>query len=109
MPTIRAAFTAGAGATVFPLAGNQYEFLPFPAALEFAVLGAAAGLQVTVYSGSDLLQQRGPATVKVTPVVYPDDFLLTDVARTSERLSIEVNNPTGAPIAGEVVCKITPL
>jgi hypothetical protein len=109
MPTIRQPYTAPAGGTVFPLQGQQYEFLPFSAALEFAVLAAAAGLEVTIYSGSDLLQQRGPATVKTTPPLYPDDFLLTDAARASERLSIEVSNPTGAPIAGEVVVKITPI
>jgi hypothetical protein len=109
MPTIRQTFNAGIGATVTPLQGSQYEYLPFAARLEFAVIAAAAGLRATVYSGSDVLQQNGPTTVKVTPVVYPDDFLLDDVAMAGERINIEINNPTAGAIAGEVVVKITPL
>lgn len=109
MPTMRVPFSAPIGGTVFPLQGQQYEYLPFASALEFAIVAAAAGLQVTVYSGSDLLQQAGPATVKATPPLYPDDFLLTDAARPGERISIQIANPTGGVIAGEVVVKITPL
>lgn len=109
MPTMRTPFSAPAGGTVFPLQGQQFEYLPFASALEFAITAAAAGLQVTVYSGSDLLQQRGPASVKATPPLYPDDFMLTDMARAGERISIEVSNPTAGAIAGEVVVKVTPL
>lgn len=111
MPTIRVTNTnIAANATVFPLTGNQYEYLPFNARVEFAVIASAAGIDVTVYSGSDVLQQSGPATVKATPPVYPDDFLLDDVAMAGERLNVVLRETAGAATTDtETVVKITPL
>jgi len=111
MPTIRVTSTnVAANATVFPLTGNQYEYLPFNARVEFAVIANAAGIDVTVYSGSDVLQQSGPATVKATPPVYPDDFLLDDVAMAGERLNVVLRETAGVATTDvETVVKITPL
>lgn len=109
MPTIRDSRSVAGGATAFPFQGNQYEYLPFAASLEFAIIAAATGVVATVYSGSDILQQRSPVTIKTTPVVYPDDFLITDAAYAGERISVEVQNTTGAPIVVETLVKITPL
>jgi len=124
MPTIRVKTVLGAAAqTVFPLQGNQYEFLPFNARIEFAIVGedGSAGIDIelvtaTVFSGSDILQQRSGITNKTLTTaqtknaVYPDDFLLDDVAAAGERLSVELNLPA-ATISGTVdtVVKITPL
>jgi len=134
MPTIRVrtviAETEGP-LTVFPLQGNQYEFLPFPARVEFAIVGnsalAAGGpgesadidkVTATVFSGSDILQQQSGITNKTDTTaqsknaVYPDDFLLDDVAAAGERLSVQLDIPdptiTFETIIDTVV-KITPL
>lgn len=111
MPTIRVTNTnIAANATVFPLQGNQYEYLPFAAQLEFAVIANAAGIDVTIYSGTDLLQQGGPATVKATPPVYPDDFLLDDVANAGERINVILRETAAvATTDTETVVRITPL
>lgn len=111
MPTIRVTTTnLAANATAFPLQGNQYEYLPFNARVEFAIVASAAGIDVTVYSGSDVLQQNGPATVKATPPVYPDDFLLDDVAMAGERLNVVLRETAGVATTDiETVVKITPL
>jgi len=111
MPTIRVTTTnIPANGTVFPLQGNQYEYLPFNARVEFAIVSNAAGIDVTVYSGSDVLQQNGPATVKATPPVYPDDFLLDDVAMAGERLNVVLRETAGVATTDiETVVKITPL
>ena len=111
MPTIRVTTTnLAANAQAFPLQGNQYEFLPFNARVEFAVVANAAGIDVTVYSGSDVLQQNGPATVKATPPLYPDDFLLDDVAMAGERLNVILRETAGVATTDiETVVKITPL
>lgn len=111
MPTIRATTTnLAANGTAFPLQGNQYEYLPFNAQLEFAVVANAAGILATVYSGSDVLQQAGAATVKSTSPVYPDDFLLTDVAMAGERISVELRETAGVATTDiETVVRITPL
>ena len=111
MPTIRTTTTnLGANATAFPLQGNQYEYLPFNALVEFAVVANAAGILSTVYSGSDVLQQAGAATVKATSPVYPDDFLLSDVAMAGERISVELRETAGVATTDiETVVRITPL
>jgi len=130
MPTIRAQTTVldGAGpTTVFPLQGNQYEYLPFNARVEFAIVGRAGLTPVgadidlvtaTVFSGSDILQQQANITNKsdVTAqsknAVYPDDFLLDDVAAAGERLSVQLDIPdpsTGSSTIIDTVVKITPI
>jgi len=129
MPTIRVqnggtAQLLVAGATIFPLQGNQYEYLPFNARVEFGIVGhdgtdtgAVAAVRATVFSGSDILQQAAPITDKsaVTAqsqnAVYPDDFLLDDVAAAGERLSVQLDIPpsTTGDAVFDTVVKITPL
>jgi hypothetical protein len=111
MPTMRVITTnLAANSTAFPLSGQQYEYLPFNARAEFAVVANAATVDVTIYSGSDVLQQGGPPTNKTTPVVYPDDFLLDDVAMAGERLNV-VLRETGAVATTDIetVVRLTPL
>jgi len=130
MPTIRvrnggSAQLLVAGATLFPLQGNQYEYLPFNARVEFAIVGREGGtdldtignVRATVFSGSDILQQSGPITDKTATTaqtqnaVYPDDFLLDDVAAAGERLSVQLDIPatTTGDAVFDTVVKITPL
>jgi len=125
MPTIRVKSIAGAAATtVFPLQGNQYEYLPFNARVEFAIVGhdgatggVILGTTATVYSGSDILQQRSglsdksATTAQTQDAVYPDDFRLDDVAAAGERLSVELNIPADTTFDAviDTVVKITPL
>jgi len=127
MPTIRAKTVIAAGegpTTVFPLQGNQYEYLPFAARVEFAIVGNAPtsldvdGVNATVFSGSDILQQqsgitnKSDTTAQTKNAVYPDDFLLDDVAAAGERLSVQLDipDPTAAEsIIIDTVVKITPL
>jgi len=119
MPTIRVVtpFSELTANTVhFPLQGSQYEYLPFNARVEFAITsadataGAVEETQVTVYSGTDVLQQAGPMSQKAQPI-YPDDFLLDDVAGAGERLSVEIRvGSTDFVTDGiQTVVKITPL
>jgi len=89
----------GAVGTFFPLQGNQYEFLPFDALVEFATIikqgtGAdgAASAKVQVYSGSDLLSQdqQLDTLVAATSLEYPEHYQLQDVAGAGERLSVQL-------------------
>jgi hypothetical protein len=111
VPTIRSTTTnLAANGTAYPLQGNQYEYLPFNAQVEFAIVSNAAGIQATVFSGSDVLQQSGAATVKATSPVYPDDFLLMDVAMAGERISVELRETAGVATTDiETVVRITPV
>lgn len=109
MPTIRDSRSVAANSTVYPLQGSQYEFMSQNAKVEFAIIGSAAGIQASVFSGSDVLQQAAPITVKATPALYPDDFMIEDVAAAGERISVEIRNTTGGAITVETIVRITPV
>ena len=83
MPTIRKRTTVASdgtigGAGVYPITGSQYEYLPFDAEIEFAIVArpqdASVGSEMaslgeyaaSVYSGSDVLQQQDVITKKAT-------------------------------------------
>lgn len=109
MPTIRDSRSVAANSTVYPLQGSQYEFMSQNAKVEFAVIAAATGILASIFSGSDVLQQAAPATVKTTPAMYPEDFLVEDVAAAGERISCEIRNTTGGAIVVETIVRITPV
>lgn len=111
MPVIVKTTTVAANGSASPLVGDQYEFLGFNAYAEFAIVADATGIVATVYSGSDLLQQEGPAIIRAAGAfpVADQDFYLTDAVAAGERLSVQLRNTTGAGIAVRTVVKLTPL
>lgn len=111
MPTVRVTTVMAAAGVAYPLQGSQYEYLPFNARVQFAIVSTTAGLAVTVYSGTDLLQQAGGPSVKAAtvPPVYPDDFLLDDVARAGERISVELRETLGGTPTVQTCVIITPI
>jgi len=114
MPTIRSVDVLQAGVPVFPLQGNQFEYLPFNARVEFAVseitaVALVGDVEATIFSGTDILQQQALISGEIGGrITYPDDFLLDDVAAAGERLSIELRSAAGSATVESVV-KITPL
>jgi len=112
MPLIKVQADVAANGTAFPLQGNQYEFLPFDAYLEFALLADAGdSIRATVHSGSDLLLQSAlmDTLAVATPIVYPDNYNLTDVAAAGERIGVELTETAGAASTYRVAVRITPL
>jgi len=113
MPSIQNVQNVGAATTVDNvLAGSQYEFLPYDAYLEFAVVGDtnAADLRVDVYSGQDVLLENSRPSAQNRIPVYPDDFGLTDYAAAGDRLKIRVrNNNAGAARDLFYSLRITPV
>ena len=114
MPIIRKKTDTAAGGTFFPLQGSQYEYLPWPALLEFAIISVDAtgtnAAKATVYSGSDLLQEQSDVDVKtVATAIYPDDFTLQDVAAGGERIGIQLDTVASASAIVLSVVRITRL
>ena len=96
--------------TYYPLQGSQYEYLPWDARLEFAVVATASDFTMNIFSGSDILVQNGVVPVKSGAIVYPDDFLISDVAAAGERISVEiVNNTRTAAATVKTVARLTPV
>lgn len=104
MPLIKTIDQAVAdNAVINPWQGNQYEFLPFDAQIEVALLADAADVFLaSVFSGSDVLLQnsRIDNLAIAVPVTYPDDYALDDFALAGERLGCTITNNTGG--AGDV-------
>lgn len=94
------------------LAGSQFEFLPYDAALEFGLSASATGLSADVYSGQDVLLERGSVNDKsgaaVPNPVYPDDFSLNDVAAAGERIKVRFINDTAGAITAYWNIRIAP-
>jgi hypothetical protein len=113
MPLIRVRTTLAAGGTAYPLQGSQYEFLPFDAFVEFAILALAAAdvVNATVFSGSDVLMQGSQIDYKLAAgvIVYPEDYNLSDVAAAGERLSIELTELAAGTPSVRTSVRITPL
>jgi len=113
MPSVLVATTdAASGATVTPLQGSQYEYLPFNAYLEFAIYADTGdSWTVSVFSGSDVLMQSAPMPILATasPIIYPDHYFLSDVAAAGERIGVQAVNGTGGVASFRTLVKITPL
>ena len=120
MPSImkRISLPSSETGSYYPLQGSQYEYLPWDARLEFAVVTSGTiadgeDVKMNIFSGSDILVQNG-AVGTITSghlPVYPDDFLISDVAAAGERISVEIVYTTGASTAIEVtsVARLTPV
>lgn len=110
MPVIQNIVTVPANTSIDNvIAGSQFEFLPYDAALRFGFSAAGGGVLIDVYSGSDVLaeQMRVPSTAR-TPI-NPDDFVLTDVAGAGERIKIRVRNSTAGALDFQYSVIIDPI
>lgn len=112
MPLIRFREEMPAAGVADPLSGSQYEFLPWPAVVRIAMNAEDGGVVATVSSGSDVLQEEGPISIRETAGVFPnrENFDLEDLAAAGDRLKIRLRN-TGAATTPEVLglVDLTPL
>ena len=94
------------------LAGSQWEFLPWPARIDFGLVGDAnaADLRIDAYSGADALcENMQPSAANRMPI-WPDDYSLVDVAGAGERLKVRVRNLNAAAARTIFLAvRITPL
>lgn len=103
MPIIKNGVAIAAGATNNNvLSGSAFEFVKDVSKVSIGLLASATGLLASVSSGSDILLEDG-SLVDVVRIanqgpVFPDDFILQDIAMPMDRLKISVRNPTGGSI-----------
>jgi hypothetical protein len=109
VPTILKTTSMATATTATPLSGSQYEFLPFPAQLEFAIVSDVASVTASVFSGSDVLLENGDVPVKATAPVYPDDYFLSDVANAGERINVSLRNNNAGTATIRTAVRIFPL
>jgi hypothetical protein len=91
-----------------PLSGWQYEYLPWPA--QIIVLARATGtalVNLTMYAGSETIQERSPMQLNGTAGTTPSELntpALSFQAAAGDRLKMVIDNTTaGTPTVDGVV------
>lgn len=57
-----------------PVAGWQYEYLPWPAQIIVLVRATGTSVRITVYTGSETIQERSPVQSGGTAGVTPSEL-----------------------------------
>lgn len=110
MPVIQNSVSIAANATNDNvLQGSQFEFLPYDAALDFGLVGSAAGLVADVYSGQDTVAENYALNTQNRFPVFPDDYPLSDVAAAGERLKVRIRNTTAGALTAFYSVRVSPV
>jgi hypothetical protein len=113
MAIIKNSVSVGAGASnLNVLSGSAFEFVKDASKVWIGLLASATGLLAGVSSGSDILLEDG-SLVDIVRVanqgpIWPDDYILEDVAMPMDRLKIAVRNPTGGAITLFYAVRVDP-
>lgn len=90
-----------------PLAGWQYEFLPWPAQIILLVRATDVNERMTVYSGSETIQERSPVQGGGTAGNTPSELntaAVSWIAAAGDRLKLVIDNTTaGTPTVDGVI------
>lgn len=90
-----------------PLSDWQFERLPWPAAVQLLVRATTTGARITVYSGSQTIQERSPVqgggTAGTTPSAL-NTTPITFVAGAFDRLKLAIDEvAAGTPTVDGVI------
>lgn len=90
-----------------PLSGWQFEYLPWPAAVKILVRGTDVNTRITVYSGSQTIQERSPIQGGGTAGTTPTDFTTTPIVfmgAAGDRLKLAIDEvAAGTPTVDGVI------
>ena len=81
-----------------PLSGWQYEYIPWPAQVIVLVRSTTTGNRITVYSGSETIQERSPVQGGGTAGVTPSELntpAISWVAAAGDRLKLTIDEVAG--------------
>ena len=95
-----------------PVAGWQYEYLPWPAHILLLIRATAAGVNLTMYSGSETIQERSNVQAGGTAGVTPSELNTPAVsfqAAAGDRLKALVDNTTAGAITVDGIIIANPL
>jgi hypothetical protein len=90
-----------------PLSGWQYEYIPYPAQVIILVRSTTSGTRITVYSGSETIQERSPiqggGTIGVTPSELNTPAIAW-VAAAGDRLKLAIDEVlAGTPTVDGII------
>ena len=92
---------------LLPLTGWQYERLPWPAQVLILMRATATGVVVTVYSGSETIQERSPMQAGGTAGTTPSELntpAVSFIGAAFDRLKVVIDNTTaGTPTVDGII------
>lgn len=111
MPVMTDRQSVAANSTVANvLTGKLYEFLDGDSLVDVAVVAAATGVLGTVIIGTrTILNGEAVSEANRFPVVPDDNILMAEPGLGGERLTVGVENTTGAAIIVFTRVEITPI
>lgn len=83
---------------VNPLSGWQYEYLPWPAQVILLVRSTTTGNRITIYSGSETIQERTPVQGGGTIGTTPSELntpAVSFLAAAGDRLKLVIDEVAG--------------
>ncbi len=90
-----------------PLSGWQYEYLPWPGQIILLVRATDVNERMTVYSGSETIQERSPVQGGGTAGTTPSELntpAVSWLAAAGDRLKVVIDNTTaGTPTVDGVI------
>jgi hypothetical protein len=81
-----------------PISGWQYEYLPWPANIILLVRSTTTGNRMTVYSGSETIQERAPVQAGGTIGVTPSELntpAVNWIAAAGDRIKLVIDEVSG--------------
>lgn len=81
-----------------PISGWQYEYLPFPASVILLIRSTGTSAKLTLYSGSETLQERSPIQSGGTAGTTPSELntpAISFLAAGGDRLKVVIDETGG--------------
>lgn len=97
---------------VNPLSGWQYEYLPWPAQVIILLRSTTTGSRVTVYSGSETIQERTPIQAGGTAGVTPSELntpAISFQAAAGDRLKLVEDEVLGGTPTVDGIAIVNPI
>ncbi len=95
-----------------PISGWQYEYLPWPAHVLLLVRATDVNERMTVYSGSETIQERSPVQGGGTAGTTPSELNTPAVswqAAAGDRLKVVIDNTTAGTPTVDGIIIVNPL
>lgn len=95
-----------------PLAGWQYEYVPRPSKVSILVRSTTTGNRITVYSGSETIQERTPVQGGGTAGVAPAPLTTVPIqffAGGGDRLKLSIDEVAGGTPTVDGLVQIDPI
>ncbi|SRR5712692_90145 len=95
-----------------PLSGWQYEYLPWPANILLLVRGTGTSILMTVYSGSEAIQERSPVQAGGTAGTTPSELNTPAISwqgAAGDRLKLAIDETGGLTPTVDGVIVLNPI